>query len=233
VFPAIALGLGVVVIDIASRITNGFWRAFAIGVLFTALLAGSSTVFVPKAASISDLLGSLAPKFQWYPLVRNDFDVLDNLLDRLAELERRRQGDIYVLASSIVLNDSILQNYCRLGPRPRSYCDRILESKHVDKRDGFPRQFLHASYLIFASPTQYHLRPDDQRVIGVLGREVEEGHGIGGSFERLSGEFKLGQGVTAWVYAKVRPFERTDLDALAEEFAQYYPDKRSMFSTAE
>jgi hypothetical protein len=233
VFPAIAVGFGVAVIDTACRVTNRFWQAAALGVLFTVLLAGSSTVFVPKAASISDLLGSLAPKFQWYPLVRDDFDALDGLLDRLGELERRQQGDIYVLASSDILNDSILQNYCRLGPRPLSFCDRILASNHVDKRDGFPRQFLHASYLVFASPMQYHLRANDQRVIGVLGKEVEEGHGIGRSFERLSGEFKLGQGVIAHVYAKVRPFDRADLDALSAEFAKYYPNKRLMFSTTD
>jgi len=84
VFPAIAVGLGVVVIDTASRVTNRFWQAAALGVFFTALLAGSSTVFVPKAASISGVLGSLAPKVQWYPRIRDDFDGLDGLLDPLA-----------------------------------------------------------------------------------------------------------------------------------------------------
>jgi hypothetical protein len=252
VFPAIAIGLGAVVIDIATWIRNGFWRAAALGTLFTVLLAGSSAVFIPKAAPISDVLGNLAPRFQWYPLVRNDFDVLDSLLDRLGELESRQQGDIYVVASSVDLNDTILQNYCRLGSRSLSFCDRILASNNLDKRDGFPRQFLHASYLVVASPTQYVLRPDDQRVIGILEREVEAGRGIGGSFERLSGEFKFAPplslippagrylpeyrkhrdaGFTVWVYAKVRPFEKTDLDALAAEFAKHYPDRGFMFRT--
>jgi hypothetical protein len=60
-----------------------------------------------------------------------------------------------------------------------------------------------------------------------------EGHGIGASFQRLPGEFKLDNGVTAWVFTKVRPFERTDLDALANEFAGYYPDERHIFSTVD
>ena len=80
------------------------------------------------------------------------------------------------------------------------------------------------------NPPLLRLRAEDQRVIGVLAREVREGHGIGASFQRLPGDIKLGNGVTAWVFAKVRPFERTDLDSLANEFAGYYPDKRHIFS---
>jgi hypothetical protein len=232
-FPALAFGFATVVIDIVTRITNAWWRAISVGILWTVLLAGSSTVFVPKAAPISELLGSLAPNARWYPLVRNDFDILDGLLDRLDELESRQPGDIYVLASSELLNSGILENYCRLGPRPRFFCDRILSTADVDKRDGFPRQFLRASYLVVAAPTQYHLAPDGQRVISVLAREVMEGHGIGRSFERFPGEFNLEQGVRTWVCAKVRPFQRTDLDALAAEFARYYPDKRAMFRTTD
>jgi hypothetical protein len=67
-------------------------------------------------------------------------------------------------------------------------------------------------------------------VVGIPAREVTEGSGIGASFQRLSGEFKLDEGVTAWVYKKSRPFERTDLNALANKFAKYYPDRREMFS---
>jgi hypothetical protein len=49
----------------------------------------------------------------------------------------------------------------------------------------------------------------------------------------MPGEFKLDNGVAVWVYAKIRPFERTDLEALANEFAGYYPDKRHMFITVD
>jgi hypothetical protein len=67
-------------------------------------------------------------------------------------------------------------------------------------------------------------------VIGVLAREVIEGHGIGASFQRLPGEFTLDNGVTAWIYTKVRPFERSDLDALEDEFNGYYPGRQHLFS---
>jgi hypothetical protein len=231
--PGIALCIAVMVAGLWAQITNGLWRTVSIGFVFAALLASSVTAFYPKAANVSSILGSLVPNAISYPLIRNDLDVLWLLLDRLEELEQDQRGDIYVLASSLIMNEDILNMGCRLGPRRWYFCDRILDTHDVDKRDGFPRQFLHAQYLVVASPTQSHLKPEDQRVIGVLTREVTEGHGIGKSFQRMPGEFKLDNGVAVWVYAKIRPFERTDLEALANEFAGYYPDKRHMFITVD
>lgn len=228
--PGIAAGIAVVVIGLWERIANGLWRTASVGLVLAALLVSSVTAFTPGAVSIADHLGSLLPSRRFYPLVRPDIDVLENLLARVEALELKQPGDTYVLASSDVLNSSILQNACKFGSRPRSFCNRILNTNNVDKSDGFPRQILQATYLVAASPTQYHLRPDDQRVIGVLAREVIEGHGIGASFQRLPGEFTLDNGVTAWIYAKVRPFERSDLDALEDEFNGYYPGRQHLFS---
>ena len=230
--PSIALGIAVMVTGLWTQITNGLWRTASIGLVFAALLASSATTFFPRAASISNIIGRLVPDVS-YPLIRNDLDVLWHLLDRLDEMEQDQRGDIYVLASSLILNGEVIEQGCRLGPRQWHFCDYVLKTNDVDKVHGFPRQFLHAQYLVVASPTQYHLHAEDQRVIGVLEREVMEGHGIGKSFQRLPGEFKLDNGVTVWVLAKVKPFERTDLDALSNEFAGYYPDKRHMFITVD
>jgi hypothetical protein len=231
--PGIVLGIAFLVTSLWAQITNSIWRAASIGLVFSALLVSFATAFFPVAASVSGRLGRLVPQVKFYPQVRNDLDVLSQLLGRMDELELEQRGDIYVLASSVLLNSAILQNACKFDPKRRHFCDRLLDTNDVDKRDGFPRQFLHALYLVVASPTQYHLHAEDQRVIGVLTREVMEGHGIGKSFQRLQGEFKLDNGVTVWLFAKVIPFQRTDLDALANEFAGYYPDKREMFITVD
>lgn len=228
--PSIAIGIATVVIGLWERITNGLWRAASIGLVLAALLLSSVTVFAPGAASLANHFGSLLPSHHFYPLVRNDIDMLENLLAHMEELQLEQPGEVYVLASSVVLNSAIVQNACKFGPRLRFFCERILITNDVDKRDGFPRQFLQARYLIVASPPQYHLRPEDQRVVGVLAREIMEGHGIGTAFQRLPGEFKLDKGVTAWIYAKARPFEKSDLEALEAEFNGYYPDKQHLFS---
>jgi len=224
--PGIALGIAVIVVGLWTQITTGWLRVASVGLVFTVLLASFATSFYPVTASVSDIFGRLVPQNRFYPQVRNDLNVLSQLLDRIDELELDQRGDIYLLASSVILNSAILQNACKFDPKRRLFCDRILQTNDVDKRDGFPRQFLDATYLVVASPTQYHLRADDQRVIGVLVREVMAGHGIGASFQRLPGEFKLDSGVTVWVFAKVRPFEKIDLSALVNEFSGYYPQMR-------
>jgi hypothetical protein len=229
-FPAVALGVAAVVIGLLAKITDTFWRTASVGLVIAVLLASSGAVFAPQAAVLS-ALGSFVPKERTYPLIRNDIDAVDRLLDRLGDLEQRQPGDIYVVASSYhILNSEIVTNGCTIGPPQRNFCDRILDTNNVDKRDGFPRQFLHASYVVVADPPQYHLRPADQRVIGVLARELTAGHGIGTSFQRLPEEFRLDDGVTVSLYAKVRPFEKADLAALTAEFAGYYPDRKSMFT---
>lgn len=228
--PGIAVGIASVVISLWERMATGLWRATSVGCVFAMLAVSSLTAFASGAVSIAEHLSGLFPSTRFYPPFRNDIGVLENLLDSVVALELKQPGDIYVLASSGILNSHILQNACRLGPRPRSFCDRILNTHDVDKRDGFPRQFLQATYLVAASPTQYHLRPDDQRVVGVLARDVIGGSGIGASFRRLPGEFTLDDGVTVRIYAKVRPFKRADLNALEDEFNGYYPGRARLFS---
>lgn len=230
IIPSIATGIAAAVIGLWERMMTGLWRTISVGAVFAALVVTSITSFAPGAVAVTERLGSLVPSRRIHPLVRNDIDMLERLLVRMEALEGEQLGDVYVLASSEVLNSNILYNACKFGPRPRSTCDRILPTSEVDKRDGFPRQFLQATYLVAASPTQYHLRPDDQRVIGVLVREIIEGHGIGASFQRLPGEFTLDNGVAVWIYEKVHPFKRSDLDALEDEFNGYYPDRQHLFS---
>jgi hypothetical protein len=94
-------------------------------------------------------------------------------------------------------------------------------------------RFLHASYLVVATPTQDQPRLDDQRVVGVLSRDVMAEHGIGASFQRLPGEFMLDNGVIGSVYEKIRPFEHADLVGLSDEFIRYYADRREMFMTVD
>jgi len=227
--PAVAVGVATVVIRVLERVTKPFWRAVSVGVVLALGGVNVAIAFVPRAAGLSDVAGRLATQARWYPLVRGDMDELWLLLDQLEQLEREKEGDVYVLASSEVLNSSIVESACRFGPRRWSFCGHILRTNDVDKRDGFPRQFLDAEYLVLASPAQYHLHPEDQKVIGIVVREILAGHGIGASFRRLAGEFRLESSVTVSLYSKVRPLDDRDVRALTDEFVKYYPDKRDLF----
>jgi len=106
---------------------------------------------------------------------------------------------------------------------------QILNTHDVDKRDGFPSKFLTARYIVVAYPIQYHLRPEDQRVVGTLAEFIMDGGNIGISYKQLPYEFALDKGVRVYIYEKVRPFKKTDIDSLSELFRKHYPDREYLY----
>ena len=181
---------------------------------------------------VSDYFVKLVPLFsrhKHYPLVRNDLQEMHNLLNVLTPILKDEGTSAYVPASSIIFSDDILRNACLQFAFPKTVCDRILTSHHVDKRDGFPKQFLSATHVVVAKPIQYHLRHEDQRVVGILAEEMLNSKGIGSSLERLPYEFTLDDNVRVYIYKKVRPYKEADLLAMEKRFLSYYPDRKDLF----
>lgn len=214
--------------------SKGGWRKGALaGVCFAFVLAGTASVVAPGVASVGNRLEVVLPGFRYYPRIRTDLATLDRLLDDLEGQLAREPGPIYVLAESRVLNWEILRNGCRYGQPARTFCDAILHTSGVDKRDGFPHQFIEARYVVVGVPTQYHLQPEHQRVVGTLAREVRSGRGIGAAFRRLPGEYPLDSGVQVWLFEKVEPITDTAIKGLEAKFIGYYPEMASMFTIQE
>jgi hypothetical protein len=111
----------------------------------------------------------------------------------------------------------------------RELSRKIAFTNDVDKRDGFPVQFLTARYVVLTLPFAFHLPPQDQKVIGVLADELVKGEGIGKSYDKLNYEFHLGDGSNAFIYKKTRPLDPNDLIMLSEQFIGFYPNNRAEF----
>jgi hypothetical protein len=166
------------------------------------------------------------------PLQRNDIAEIKNLLHQLGILLYSDQNStVYILASSNILNSSILHSAVltfNLNPALRN---QVLDTHDVDKRDGFPLNFLTARYVVICTPIQYHLRPEDQRIIGVLAECVLKRENIGKSYKQLPYVFLLDNGVKAFIYEKFKPLEQADINSLAELFNAYYPDRNYLYKT--
>jgi hypothetical protein len=187
-------------------------------------------VFVPRASHYLEGLDDILCQKRHYPLVRTDLGNLDEIINILDDLNRRDEGDVYVLASSSTLNDDILRHAV---PRDKQKLKRrIIPAFHVDKRDGFPYQFLACKYVVVADPIQYHLRPEDQRVIGVLASQILTQSHIGAYYLKLSHEVMLGNGAKVYIYQKTKPFHKADLESLSTLFAAYYPERKASFEIA-
>lgn len=181
-----------------------------------ALLNFSQAFIAPMRAWIPQ---SIFFSHAWHdPLVRHDIPSIKALM-AFVEETTPRDSPIYVLASSEILNDDIIRNACRYTDSQSSLCRRALNAHHVDRRDGFPKHFFNAAAIITTSPTQYHLLPRDQKVIGALARALHEQRAVGRAYKRADTVFTLDNGVVAEVYYKQRdplPQELAELEALLQ-----------------
>jgi len=192
-------------------------------------LLGHLVVLVPGTA---DRFAALTPAFSHYrqhPQRRNDLPVLRRMIEYLETTVEPSKESVYVIASSVILNDSILQNACdRYASEPR-VCESILTTSDVDKRDGFPHRALAAKYVLVGRPTQYHMRPEDSRLIGMLADAFTDTGGFGGAFEMLPASFTLDDGVVVEVYRKRSAIPPPALRALSAALAGYYPDRQEIY----
>lgn len=233
VVPGMILGIGVPLAHLCLQAGRGWYRRVVVGATLAVLVIGSARVVAPTMTAATEGVALLLPSERHHPEVRTDLETLDRLLGDLKTRRARAQGSIYVLASSRILNSNLLVNGCRQFNRDATLCDAILRTHDVDKRDGFPIQFLDARYVVLGMPIQYHLAPEHQRVVGILADKIGSGHGVGTAFRRLPERYELDDGVQVWLLERIEPFEEAHLSQLEREFVGHYPEMAHLFTVGE
>lgn len=152
-----------------------------------------------------------------YPVVRTDIKQINDMVNYLKHLTDNNGKKVYVLSSSAVLNGSIVSNADM--PRELNALPSILMTHDVDLRDGFPNNFFLADYVVTTDPVQFHLQPENQKVVGALNNFVRQNLG---SF-RLQRIFYLDGEVKAYVYKRVDTFNKRSLEDLHSYFESSYP----------
>jgi hypothetical protein len=158
-----------------------------------------------------------------FPLVRHDLPEIRRLLAVLQDYNARAAGGVYVLASSYVINSSVIREANHSMGTNYEVTGKILRTADVDKRDGFPSPLLDARYVLVADPIQYHLRPEDQRVVSLPAEALLMHRNIGNAFDRLPESFVLDDNVKVYLFSKARPITKVELSELEEECERVYP----------
>jgi hypothetical protein len=217
------IGLGL--LQLSSDILNPRWlKAVLTGCLVVAVTT-MAAIYLPAAAPSADILGPLVPGNRLAPEIRGDLAEVDRLMRFLDRRLESDPGFTYVLASSGTLSEQVLAfTGLSLGRSYRS-TPTILQTAHVDRRDGFPRALLEARTVLVAEPIQVHLNPDDQLVVGVPAASFLKGENIGRAFRRLEPVFTLQGNVRVFAFARVRPIRAEEVDALSGLLAAAYPDR--------
>ncbi len=229
--PIIFIGLSAFVLDLFHQTQRVYFSRLLASLVVTIIVISSGIVFSRTLnLSIPHELKWMLPQVTRFPNARNDFGELQALLRDLNSRSEAEHGTVYVIGSSTVFNDDILRNLCRSEPPEFLACHDILRASHVDKRDGFPVGIITSRFVVSATPAQYHLRPEDQKVVGLLTRDFISGAGIANAFAPVGRPFSLDDGVSIQVYEKARPVSDVSVDALSAEFSSAYPQHATLFS---
>ncbi len=205
-------------------------KAAVVSSLIAVCLLNSLIVFHRNWNNLFGPADEIFPQLRRYPLERKDLDQVHQLLLTLNDLTRNSDNTIYVLASSIVLNGSIVRSGCSSFESALATLEqKILITHDVDKRDGFPFHFFNAQYVIVTNPVSYSLAPQDQRVVGVLAEQLLNGEQVGQAYEKLPFEFALEDDSRAYIYKKTKNFDAAALKHLSDTFVELYPSYRKKF----
>lgn len=164
---------------------------------------------------------------RYYPLQRNDIDVIGSMVNRLNELTSETDDYIYVAASGSILNCDILRKANM--PDTDNAVPHMYATCDVDLRDGFPTDFLNAKYVVATDPVQTHLATG-QEVVSYLAEGVQDETSYIGCHFRFMEQYELDDGIIAKIYEKISGFSEDDLQNLRDYYDALYPGYSSIFA---
>ena len=198
------------------------------GILLAAATAyGTANLAAALTHRPPALPSSMLAEARFPPVVRSD---LDQLIAMMRSIPAAQAGDndIYVAASSKLLSASHLSLLnLSLNWRPSEKipaCRQVIHPGELDARDGFPEQLLRARYVIAATPSQYHVRPDHQTVVDVVARCFLDRRSVGRAFSQRGEPYHLSNGVTAILFERTRPIAEDDVQELRRLLHQAHPE---------
>jgi hypothetical protein len=145
------------------------------------------------------------------PLVRQDYQEIVRLSEKLQELASQQQP-ILVAADSDILNRGLLRNaYWNLHfPQELpSHCSipcnvlNFLPAPTIDSLGFHPLpSLLSAEFVVVAKPFQHRLLPEEQEVVRAVATPFLHNWAIAEDFKKLSPTFHLENGVKATIYQR-------------------------------
>ena len=176
---------------------------------------------VIKSLNISVLFSE-----KYKPLVRNDIEQIETLLNKLNLMTAGTGDYVYVLASGRILNADILRKIYL--PNYNNALHNLYQTCDVDLRDGFPVEFFNAKYVITTLPVDLHL-VSGQEVVKYLAENINNKNTYLGKHYQQIDKIQLDKGYVAIIYQKVSNFNSADYDKLIDYYDSLYPTHKNLF----
>ena len=163
---------------------------------------------------------------KYKPLVRNDIEQIETLLNKLNLMTAGTGDYVYVLASGRILNSDILRKIYL--PNYNNALHNLYQTCDVDLRDGFPVEFFNAKYVITTLPVDLHLG-SGQEVVKYLAENINNKNTYLGKHYQQIDNVQLDEGYVAIIYKKVSDFNSSDYDKLIDYYDSLYPTHKNLF----
>lgn len=185
-----------------------------------ALLAGLNflSTFTPFNWGLAEPLRMIFARERYAPLRLEHFSEYQRLTDDLRQLGPVTIG-VFAAETKPLAYDMLFTIEPALERR-------ILPLANIDMRDGFNWRALGIDYAVVATPIPLGQRPGTQRNIEYPAQDILGGTGIGAAFAKTGATYHLDDGVTAYVYKRMRPITSDEIGDLANRFYEAYPDWR-------
>jgi hypothetical protein len=206
--PFIILGISTLIWStdkILMRLGNRF-KAYSVAITIALQAFLLLLNFNIGIANTSLNIKSLQPLFarQEAPLIRSDYSELVRFIKYIKD-NLNTEDSIYVAASSYgILNKSILEEGEKSLYKEQKL--NIIRTSDIDSRDFYPLNgLLNAHYVVVTDPIQYHINPNQQKVITIIGNLFKDKQLIAADFEKVSEQFLFQDGVTGYLYKRIKP----------------------------
>ncbi len=196
---------------------------FAAGYLFCFLI-----VLMPSMEAVHQAAPLLTPERKHYPRMRTDLVEIKRLRDVLLAQGADPGSPVYMIASSKKFNSDTIKVAERSMGLEEKLSPAILWTYNIDRSEGLPKKFFSAKYVVLIEPTQYHVKPKYQQVIGLLADAFIHDEQIAASYEKLPEVFHFDEGATGTIFKKTKDVPEEAADRLKARFLQSYPDWEKM-----
>lgn len=220
IIPSIVYGIAMFIICIynASFIQKKAYLKYLVATLYFIILV---TNFVFANTNIDTR--NLFAKSVLIPVIRDDMERIKTTVAYIHSLTKGTEKKIYIISGSLKYNNEIFSHYYL--PDLNS-TEHYAEVSEVDLTHGFNRSFYESDYVMTITPIQYHLRVEDEQVITILYNAIENNSKISSYYKLIyedTGE------ITFKIYEKIKEFDETAKQYLADEFNKYYPNQKELF----
>lgn len=159
------------------------------------------------------------------PTVRDDYNKIDELNDYILSIVDEN-NKIYIIGASHMYNSETFANFKlpSLIEKDKYY----YEVSNVDLTHGFNTNIFDSKYVMTISPTQYHMNPNNERVVTMLYNSIENDTIISDNYKLIYSYDKI-DNMKFNIYVKISEYTFEEKAYFANEMDKYYYNLPDLF----